>query len=259
MKIFKKQSNEVSEQNAIPGVFALLRSTHRAVSPHRVVFAGYAAWTILPALATFGASFLSVPSSLSSLLTNGILVGDILLSTWVGGCLTLFGISVLRNEALTDREVSTRVRKAMPTLLYLFAFVLFCVIAGTYLLLIPGICAFVWLAFVNVAALEQPGTSFSQALKKSRAMSKGMFFRTLWRIAVGNLFFGMIYFALCIVFLGAALSFAHINPTELVQTVISTGSEFPAWISLLLSSLSLPLMPYTATYNVALYDALKTR
>jgi len=259
MKIFGKQNKETSQQNAVPGVLTLLRQTHALAKEERVLFAGYAAWTILPALATFGATFLSLSSFWESTLTNVILVGDILLGTWVGACLTLVAMSRLRKEPLEEREISTRARKALPVLLYLFAFSLFCVIAGTYLLILPGIVAFVWLAFTDVAALEKPGVTFSRAVTRSRDLSKGRFLSVFWKLLAGNTVFGIAYFILCLFVLGVVFAAAGINPADLLNTVLTTGAEFPSWIPLLLMTLSLPLIPYTAIYTVALYDALKTR
>lgn len=259
MKIFGKQNNETSKQNAVPGVLTLLRQTHALAKQERMLLAGYAAWTMMPALATFGATFLSLSSFWESTLRNIILVGDILLGTWVGACLTLVAMSRLRKEPLEEREISTRARKALPVLLYLFAFSLFCVVAGTYLLVLPGIVAFVWLAFTDVAALEKPNVTFSRAITSSRDLSKGRFLTVFWKLFAGNAAFGMVYFVLCILALGGVFAAAGINPRELLDNVLATGADFPAWISLLLAALSLPLIPYAAIYNVALYDALKTR
>lgn len=258
MKIFVKQNSETS-QNAVPGVLTLLQQTHALAKEERMLLAGYAAWTMIPALATFGSTLLSLSSFWKSVLTNIIFVGDILLGTWVGACLTLVAMSRLRKEPLEEREISTRARKALLVLLYLFAFSLFCVAVGTYLLVLPGIVAFVWLAFTDVAALEKPGITFSHAVTSSRDLSRGRFLSVFWRLLAGNVVFGVAYFMLCLLVLGSVFAVAGINPTELLNNVLTTGAEFPAWISLLLLALSLPLIPYTAIYNVALYDALKKK
>lgn len=259
MKIFGKQNNETLQQNAVPGVLTLLKQTHALAKQERMLLAGYAAWTIMPALATFGVTFLSPSSFWKSTLANIILVGDILLGTWVGACLTLVAISRLRKEPLEEREVSARARKALPILLYLLAFSLFCVIVGLYLLILPGIVAFVWLAFTDVAALEKPGVSFSRAITNSRDLSKGRFLQVFWKLFAGNAVFGVVYFTLCILVLGGIFAASGIDPAHLLDNVLTTGADFPVWISLLLTALSLPLIPYMAIYNAALYDVLKTR
>lgn len=261
MKIFEKRSSDHGgdAQNAVPGVFVLLQQTRALAKQERMLLAGYAAWVILPALATFLLTFAEISSFWNSVSTNLILVADILVGIWVNACLVLVAMSRLRKEPLEDREISTRARISMPVLLYLFAFSLFCIIAGTYLLILPGIVAFVWLAFADVAALEKPGANFSQAISRSKKLSEGRFFKVLWRLFAGNFVFGLAYFVLCLIVLGGVLFAAGINPTNLANDVIHTGSELPAWISLLLTALSLPFLPYTAIYTVALYDALKTR
>ncbi|MEK9156724.1 MAG: hypothetical protein AAB448_01140 [Patescibacteria group bacterium] len=259
MKIFGKQNKETSQQNAVPGVLTLLKQTHALAKQERILLAGYAAWIMMPALATFGVTFLSLSSFWESTLTNIILVGDILLGTWVGACLTLVAMSRLRKEPLEEREISTRARKALPVLLYLFAFSLFCVVAGTYLLVLPGIVAFVWLAFTDVAALEKSGVTFSHAITSSKNLSKGRFLNVFWKLLAGNAVLGMVYFVLCLLVLGSAFAAAGINPTELLNGVLTAEAKFPSWIPLLLTALSLPLIPYTAIYTVALYDGLKTR
>lgn len=261
MKIFGKRSNDNKGdvQNAVPGVFTLLKQTDVLAVKERTLLAGYAAWVILPALATFGLSFVEISSFWKSVAGNFILVGDILVGVWANACLMLVAMSRLRKEPLEEREIGTRARVSMPVLLYLFAFSLFCIIAGTYLLILPGIVAFVWLAFTDVAALEKPGANFSQAISRSKKLSEGRFLKVLWRLLAGNFIFGLAYFVLCLIVLGGVLFAAGINPTNLVNDVINTGADLPAWISLLLTALSLPFLPYTAIYTVALYDALKTR
>ncbi len=262
MKIFGKQNKETSKQNAVPGVLTLLRQTHALAKQERMLLAGYTAWTMMPAFATFGATFLSLSSFWESTLRNIILVGDILLGTWVGACLTLVAISRLRKEPLEEREISTRARKALPVLLYLFAFSLFCVVAGMYFLILPGIVALVWLAFTDVAALEKPGVTFSRAVAGSRNVSRGRFFRVLWRLFAGNMALGIAYFALCLLVPGGILLVAGINPVDLfgnVENVFTPDFVLPAWIALLFNALSLPFVPYAAIYNVALYDALKRK
>lgn len=259
MKILKKPGNEEIQKNAIPGVFALLKQTDLLVMQERNLFAGYAAWLILPALATFGFSFAEVSSFWHAIVTNLIFVGEILLWIWVYACLTLLALSRLHKEPLEHREISALAKKSVPTLLYLFAFSLLCIIFGMYLLVIPGILAFVWLAFSGVIALEKPGTTFSQAISRSKKVSKGVFFNVFWKLLTGNLLFLFAYFAFCLVTLGTIFFFAHIDPAQLLNDATQNGTDFPAWMFLLVTALFLPFVPHITLYPVVLYDALKTR
>jgi hypothetical protein len=90
-------------------------------------------------------------------------------------------------------------------------------------------------------------------------LSKGRFLTVFWKLLAGNAVFGAVYFALCLLVLGGIFTAAGIDPSALLNNVLEAGADFPAWIPLLLAALSLPLIPYAAIYNVALYDALKTR
>lgn len=257
MKIFAKRSNGTHAQNAIPGVFALFDRVNTIASQERMLLAGYAAWALFPPLLTFACSFLSLSPTWTTLITNFILVLDIIVSTWVGACLTLVGLSRLRGHALGEKEIEVQARRAMPMLLYLFAFSFFCVIVGMYLLILPGIIAFVWLAFTDVLALDEPGVRFGSAIAKSRDLSRGRFFRVLWRIFMGGGLIGIVYFMLALLVLAAIFSIAGIDAKALLDATIMSGTELPAWIPLLLSALFLPLLPYLTIYNAALYDALK--
>lgn len=257
MRIFAKRSNNNPAQNALPGVFALFDAANTVASKERPLLAGYAAWALFPPLLTFALSFFTPSPTWITILTNAILVLDIVVSTWVGACLTLVGLSRLRHQPLGEKEIEVQARRAMPMLLYLFAFTFFCVILGTYLLVLPGVVAFVWLAFTDVVALDEPGVRFSAALTKSRDLSRGRFFRVFWRIALGNTLFGLAYFSLALLVLAAIFSIAGIDAKTLLDATILTGTELPAWIPLLLSALFLPFLPYVAIYNVALYEALK--
>ncbi len=257
MKIFAKQKNNDTPQNALPGVLPLFEQTLAVVKEQRMLLAGYAAWALMPALATFGLTFLSLSPMWETISEYVIFVGDIVLGTWISACLLLVGLSEIKKEPLQEKEVETRARKAMPVLLYIFSFWLICIVGGTYLLVLPGIMAFVWLAFASVIAVEKSDATFTGAIAASREMSRARFLRVFWRLIGGSGIFGIMYFLLCIPVLGILFSITGIDAKELVTNVIMSGNEFPAWIELLLVALSLPFLPYTAVYTVALYEALK--
>lgn len=259
MKIFSRKNPNTQAENALPGVFSLFEATNTLVRKEAQLFAGYAAWTIMPALVTFGLSFITLSSFWQSVEENVILVGDILLSIWITACLVLVTFSKTRNEALTEKSIQERIQKAFPTLMYLFALSFFTLILGTYLLIIPGVIAFVWLAFTDVIALEPEKPSFSEAVTTSRALSKGRFFSVLRRLIGGNILFGIMYMVLTILVLGSIFTLAHINPNDLLQNLLQETYQLPAWISLLLTALSLPFLPYSTVYTVMLYEALKKR
>lgn len=258
MKIFAKQPrNDQNPQNALPGVFVLFDRTNAAILKERMLFAGYAAWTLFPPLFTFGLSFLSLSSVWTLVTADAVLVLHIAMSTWVSACLTLLGLSRLRSQPLHEKDIESRARKAMPLLLYLFAFSFFCITLGTYALILPGIIALVWLAFADVIAIDEPGIRFNAAIAQSRALSRGRFFQVFWRISAGNALFGLAYIILALVVLGTIFSLANIDTQALINTLLFPNSKPPAWIPLLLHALFLPLLPYVTVYNAALYDALK--
>jgi hypothetical protein len=257
MKIFAKRSKGEHAQNALPGVFVLFEESLRTVRAHRMIFAGYAAWAIIPALLTFGLSYISLPETWNFVVQNSVLVVDLVLSIWVQACIALFALSLLHKEELDEKEISARVRKAMPALIYLFGFSLFCIVVGAYLLLIPGVLAWVWLAFTSIIPLDQPRATFSQALRTSTNLSKGRFFSVLWRLLMGEVMFGLLYFFFSLVVLGVLFAFAGIDPKTLFESTVLANIDPPAWITLVVTTLSLPILPYATTYTVALYEALK--
>ncbi|NBS68534.1 hypothetical protein EBT31_06420 [bacterium] len=244
-------------QNAIPGVFALFEETQRVISPERMRLAGYAAWLIMPALATFGLSFLPLSPLWNTLLRNIILVGDILLGIWVSASLTLVALRKFQRQSFDDQAIVEHVLKTFPVLVYLFAFSFLCIIGGIYLLFLPGMIAFVWLAFGSILALDIPGLSFSTAVTRSRNLSKGRFWQVFWRLIGGNILFGLAYLALSTLILSLVFALAGIDPRVFLDTTLLPRSVIPPWISLLLIAFSLPFVPYRAVYHVALYEALK--
>lgn len=258
MKIFKKHvTNPSQPQNALPGVLFLLAQTRALIVQKRMLFAGYAAWVIMPALATFGFSFVDISETWEFIIVNTVLIFTILIHVWVYACITLVALSSLTGTPLEDREIETRVRKNMPLLLYLFAFSFFCIVVGFYLLILPGIVAYTWLAFTRIIALNTPHATFSSVITKSRSLSTGRFFAISRRLVTGPMVFGTGYFIFCLLILGGIFSLTGIDPTDLLTQFAEQGTPLPAWIPLLISALSLPFIPYNATYPVTLYDALK--
>lgn len=249
--------NKDSSRNAMPGVFALFSRTLRMASEERMRLAGYAAWLIMPPLAVFGLSFLPLPAPWATIVEYLVLVGDILLGIWINACLALIGLSHVQRVEWDDRMLTEKALKAFPLLIALFAFAFLCVVGGTYLLLLPGLVAFVWLAFIDVIALDDPSARFSEAITRSRDLSKGRFLETFWRLVGGNGLFALLYLLLCLAVFSFLFALAGIDPVALLNTLLLDEPALPAWIPLLLATLSLPFVPYLALYQVTLYEALK--
>lgn len=257
MKIFGKRSSRGPAENALPGVFALFEQVLRTIGQDRALFAGYAAWALIPALASFGLSYVTLTPVWNTVVENAMLVVNLVLTIWVHGTISLLAMSRMRGENLREQDLSFRVRKAMPMLIYVFGFSFFCVIVGAYLFFIPGIIAWVLLAFTSLLPLDRPTLSFSQTLRESAALSKHRFFSVFWRMLVGEAIFGVLFLLLAILVLGALFALLGIDPQTLLPTTITPDLVIPAWLSLLISALFLPFLPYSLAYTVALYEALK--
>jgi len=244
-------------QNAIPGVFALLTTTRDIIIAERHRISGYTAWLIMPALAMFGLSFLSLGDFWKALFENIILIADILLTVWISAALLFLGLASYRKTPVSDEDLSRAIIRRFPTLLYLYAFTFFCTTFGLYLLLIPGVLAYLWLFFAPLLCLDSETPSFRTLLSQSKEMTRDRLTLLFSKILGGYTVLAIVYVLFSSILLSLGLTLAGIDPASLLSDSLTLQETLPRWVPLLLTTASLPFIPFFTLYRIALYEALK--
>ncbi|MFH1078605.1 MAG: hypothetical protein V1745_05005 [Patescibacteria group bacterium] len=128
-------------------------------------------------------------------------------------------------------------------------------LGGTLLFILPGIYLAIALGFSQVILIDQ-GLRGTQALSASRALVKGRWWGTFWRLLVGGIVFGLLIGIVVGILVAIAGSFA--GPAALaadeVDPVVSGAMQFVQYVA------QAALMPLMMGFTVKIYRALqKTR
>jgi len=191
--------------------------------------------------------------------TNPMVIGlnavcsvvELLLTFWIGIILVLLVNAILEKQTLdiaTLKQTSISLLQPVANaLLIAFLFVLL----GILLLVLPGIMVFIWIAFTQTVVILD-GKRGMDALKSSKSLSEGRFFRVFYRILIGPLFIGFIFSLITALVLSLSGAISGFNPIDVAST-----QNLPAWVDLLQSTIEIFGIPWLATYMILLYKHLK--
>jgi len=212
---------------------------------------GYSAWLLFPFCGYFLLSFFPEQNSIVFIFDTLFSITEFLITFWVGI------IFILMVNALTEKQPFDAIGLKNVSLSFLrptarvFLLHILLVFLGFILLVIPGFIAIVWFAFAQTSVILD-GKRGKDALSFSRGLSKGRFFRVLYRLIGGPILIGFVYFLFVAVLISIVGGFSGFDPTQTTQTL-----QPPAWVDLLESTLGIFVIPLLATYMTILYKHLK--
>jgi len=143
-------------------------------------------------LVTFVTSVLTKFNGLFSIVHFLALIAVGILSVWVSVriILTMFNLEAGKKPLPVDKESAKAWALFWPMLWVSFITGL-AILGGTILFIIPGIYLAVSLYFTQLILIEK-GTRGTQALGASRALVKGRWWATIWRLIAGGIVFGIL-------------------------------------------------------------------
>ncbi|MCH8049575.1 hypothetical protein IH979_02590 [Patescibacteria group bacterium] len=193
-------ASEKQSKTELAGVTGLLRHALSLYFKHFSLYFGYAAWLILPlvitvlAFAAFSADVVQIVDFVSLIILT-------ILAIWVSIIFMKMTFRFNQNKKVQPRRISAEAWNLIIPFMLSLVLVELIQLAGTILLIIPGIIFFVWFEFAYViVALENAPVLAS--LSMSRELSRGRFWKTLWRLAGGIVIIALFYtVAFAIVFM----------------------------------------------------------
>lgn len=218
---------------------------------HFWLLAGYACWLLLPVTGYFVLAFFP-ESNLIVVTFNSVLhLIEFFLTFWIGVILVILINAIVEKQTL---DLATLKQKSLSFLqpvahALVIAFVI--IFLGTILLIIPGIIAFIWYAFTQISVILEDKRG-AEALKFSKALSSGRFFRVFYRVCMGPILIGLLYsiiISLILSFSGAISGFDPIS--------VASAEHVPPWLNLFQSIIEIFGIPWLATYMILLYIDLK--
>ena len=245
-----RASEKKADAPRLPGVLFLLREAFLITWEHRMIVYGYTAWLLLPIIIFLFAQ--GVPSPYGNyLLTAANLLG-LVLGLWVTAATVLYVALTLSKKSHENIDYTALGKHAWEKILILFVIqvlMVFLVLFGAILFIIPGIIAWVWTAFViQEGILSQKGVW--ETFKHSRELTRGRFFAIFGRLVVSYMVFATIIFT---IFTGYIFAGLHGATSALIPTL----SAWPSWLEVGFSLVTLPLTPVVTIFHLLLYFAVK--
>ncbi len=248
----------------LPGVAVLLDQTHTFVMQHKEPLAGFAAWTLFPAIALLIISLFHLSDWYFAIGQMIASTADIILHAWITGCMIFFYFYASQKipahvlpHNLDEKDIGSLAWKATPSLLLQFAAIFFLVVIGLYLGIFPGLISMVWFAFASVILLSED-TGVIGAMKASRECVRGRFLPIALRLLGINITITLVF---CVLVLSVFWTITALHGQEpfslLIVDTLTNTVTFPQWAETLFTALFVPFLPYFTISNVILYEALK--
>ncbi len=217
-------------------------------------------WFLYFGLVTFaGAVLLKVSGSSAFVLTDAILgvivaVGYI----WAGIRLiqAVLDLEAGRKVSL-DIKMSQKAGGLILSVLWVAVLQLAVIIGGFLLLIVPGIYLALALSFSQVMLIDGDQRGFA-ALAASRALVKGRWWATFWRLLAGNVVFGLVLGLLMSLLLGLLAAFSGTDAFVVQGTAAFKADPLvQGAYELLQSIMQASVLPLFIIFQVKLYKALK--
>jgi len=202
------------------GSFSLLGKTFGLYRDHFKKLIGYAAWLLIPYAVylimailepeMFRAYSLQDPdamttfSPLAMILVIIASIAGIVAGVWVTNALTQYLGKTGKKEKADNDKIKERSWQLFIPVIWVGILTTLIIMAGVFVLIIPGLIFAVYLTFASVAVIldNQRGT---KALSYSYELVKGRFWKTLWRLIVGSVVIVALYFIILGILAGIVL------------------------------------------------------
>jgi hypothetical protein len=213
------------------------------------LYAGYAAWLLLPYAAYLLATFVA-DDQIKLGLMFGISVAEALLWSWVLIILTMLTVELASGKKPDQAKLPEASRRLVWSYIWVSLMQFAVMLGGFLLLVIPGIVFGLWYAFAQEAVVVD-GKRGLEAMSRSRELARGRFFQVLWYLVFGVLV-AMLIYLVGITALEMLIGALTQTPVE-----VSFGQTPPLWVDLIDNVAGIFLTPLVAIYGTLTYLELK--
>lgn len=250
------------------GSLPLLSKTFELYREHFKKLIGYAAWILVPyafyllfiiinpdliqAFMMEDAEAMAQISGIWWLLMAVYVIAAMVISIWVTVALFQYVDKASKKEKVNDKKIKENSWKLIVPLLWVAILSTLIIVAGLFVLVIPGLIFAIYLAYaeISVALDNKRGT---KALGYSYELIKGRFWKTLWRLIVGPVIMMLLY--LLVVGVLAAIVMG-------INAAMGGSLDAPTLTSVMLLDvidqvLGVVFMPLFLVYMVYLYHNAK--
>lgn len=235
----------------------LLTDTIKLYRENLALYAGYAAWLLVPFIGVVILSFFNRESTPILVSLLALTAAQIILWIWVSIVIIkltdgLAGKKKMHGPHLAQESFEVIVPVAIAVFLQTVLLV-----GGLFLLIIPGLVFFVWFAFVQPAVVLD-GKTPTEALSYSRGLVRGHFWQTLLQLITGPVIILLAYTALLalVTFIGLSANLVELPMGSLAEY----SAEPPIWLSAFEAlGDTFIITPLFLIYSTLLYRKLKKK
>lgn len=183
---------------------------------------------------------------INNLVVLAVFVGSLVFTLWASMALAKnLGLIVHEKPITALKEAFSDTSHLIWPAIYTAVLVFLAVLGGTILLIIPGLIFSIWFCFAYLAVIfdEKRGVA---ALKESKKLVSGRWWKILWRMLAPGIFYGVFFLIVLNLFTYALEAMID---KESLQFMIANG-----FVNGILSAL---LSPLTALTSILLYFSAK--
>lgn len=227
----------------------LLVQSGRMYRKHAGLFAGYAAWLLLPYAALVLLHLTGDPTG--GFLATLFLVVQAFLLVWMMLLFPLITYEIAHEKKhLSPDAIQKKLQRLLPSAMFVAVIETAVVLGGFILLIIPGLVFTIWFMFATLSVLFDE-TRGMRALAFSRELVRGRFWRVAWLGVFGPFLIFLCY--LLVVNLLVTV-FAAAGQVTL-ETIIANPP--PLWIDIMAQLGEVFALPWLAIYATMLYIHLR--
>ena len=226
-------------------VLELLRQSGRMYRKHAGLFAGYAAWLLLPYAALVLLHLTGDPTG--GFLATLFLVVQAFLLVWMMLLFPLIAYEIAcGKKRLSPDALQQKLQRLLPSAMFVALIETAVVLGGFILLIIPGLIFTIWFMFATLSVLFDE-TRGMRALAFSRELVRGRFWRVAWLGICGP----FVIF-LCYLFVVNLLVTVFATAGQMSLETITTNPP-PLWIDIVAQLGEVFTLPWLAIYATLLY------
>jgi hypothetical protein len=217
---------------------------------HLWLFAGYAAWLLIPfvALLLVPVQTTSIPVFIAILTISAV---QLLIGVWATICIMQTTNQLSENKLVESKVLSKNaIRRIQPLLIVAFLQGLI-TLGGMMLLIVPGVIFLFWYS-LSQAAVAIDNKKPLEALSYSKKLVKGHFWSFAWRLITGPLIMSIAYLAILTSVLALIAFVVGVDASMVFN------SESIVWVNAINTLAEIFILPLFIIYMTLLYKDMKS-
>ncbi len=238
------------KSNALLSPLDLIIESYGLYKANASSLIGYSAWLLFPFVVFILISFLpnTFPVLAAAFLVS---VAEMLLAFWIGIIIIQLAMNYSNQKLVDQNEIQKTSTKLIHQVVVVSLLQLLIFLGGFILLIIPGLIFVVWYTFAQTAAVLD-GKKGMDALRFSKSLVTGRFWKIVYRMFAGPFIIGFLYAVIIGVIIMIIALGAGLNPIEILS-----DQKLPLWVQVIETIGEVIILPLFIIYSTLFYKNAK--